>query len=181
MRILASFVITLFSIFPEFVVSQTIDPACFRLEGVQLPCITGGIGAKQVSCSGDTLSKEACEKKICQIPVPIEGSITAYTLGACKAYSYQCAGQGGGDGCEIGCALQGNSCVNVKTGPKCDKYPNITCTKARGSCIEFERICKEVKATCYEDRVGEAGKAEYNEDTRCCTCPQVRIPRCGSC
>ena len=181
MRLSTSFVFLIFAMIPEFVFAQTIDPTCFRLEGVQLPCISGGIGAKPITCRGDTLSKEACEQKVCQIPVPISGLVTSYTNGACKAYSYQCDGQGGGDGCEIGCALQGNTCVNVKTGPKCDRYPNITCTKSRGRCREYERICSEVERTCYTERTSETGHAEYDEASKCCTCPQVRIPRCSSC
>ena len=182
MNLLASLVFLILAMIPQFVQSQSIDPTCFRLEGVQLPCISGGLGEKAVSCNGRIVANsEACEEMKCEVPVPITGLRRFYKNVGCKTYSYQCDGQGGGDGCEIGCALQGDQCVNVKTGPDCDKYPNVTCQKSRGSCLEYDRVCEEKSGTCYNDKVSEAGHGLYNQTSKCCSCPQVSVPRCSSC
>ena len=177
-------VFSLFLLFSTLSFAQNqIDPHCMRLEGLQLPCITGGqseVTYPPPGCSGDVLpDKAACDQKICPWPIMIDGTTTTMTLGKCKAYSYQCSGSQKFDGCEISCQLQGSSCVKTKTAG-CTTQ-DVTCEKTKGSCSSYEFVCNEKPAQCYNETEDIPGKAIWTEKSKCCKCPSIISNRCRTC
>lgn len=180
MKYLASLVFSIL-VFSSVGYAQQIDPVCLRLEGLHLPCLSGGHGSlPPPTCNGQTLSdKASCDAMLCDVPVPVDGVVAKNERGECKEYSYQCSGEYQGDGCRATCQLVGNRCQVQNT---CGSLPpGFQCQLSTGNCKEYEYSCREQQATCYNDKTQEAGHAEYDESTNCCRCPTNRIPRCTTC
>lgn len=160
--------------------AQQIDPVCLRLEGLHLPCLSGGHGTQPPpGCSGQTVpNAAACEELECSVPVEIQGTVATNERGSCREYSYQCSGEYQGDGCRASCQVSGNSCVVQNS---CGSLPpGFRCELSTG-CGAYNYNCVESNRTCYEETVMEPGHAVYDPATKCCKCKRKYVPKCSTC
>lgn len=175
-----SLIILLFS-FEGF---SQMEPTCLRLEGIQLPCLRGGVEAKPVpGCNGTVVPDEnACSEVVCRKLNIIQGDYSKQKAEGCKEYNYQCSGSYSGDGCTISCNLSGNSCIAQRSG-NCGGIGFSCGAPQRGSCKQYNYTCESfTDVACWDGTYEEVeGEGVFDPDTNCCKCPRLQTAtRCGA-